>query len=78
MTKENDNSIVVKMIEKMQKLGIKDGDIVVLKHPGRLTEAAVKGIKESLGFLKDWKIKKVVVLEEGMDIGVLTHEEGEK
>lgn len=62
------------MLEDVQRLVIKDGDIVVLKHARMLTDEACNRLKQ----IVDSQLKpiypniKVLVLEEGMDIGVLT------
>jgi len=56
-----------------QRLDLKDGDILVLMHPGRLSESSVKRIKEDvLGILKrkDYKVD-TVVLEEGMRFSII-------
>lgn len=63
-------------LQSMQKLDVKEGDIVVLRHPYKLSEQVatnlrtqIKEIIKSSGFNV-----KVMVLEEGMDIGILTKE----
>ena len=64
----------VNWLQSMQKLDVKDGDIVVLRHPGVLSKDSAKKLKK---FVR--KIVKghgfdvhVMVFEEGMEIGVLT------
>jgi len=66
----------VNWLQSMQKLDVKDGDIVVLRHPGVLPEYLAKQLKKTVR-----KIVKghgfdvhVMVLEEGMEIGVLRQE----
>ena len=63
----------VNWLQSMQKLDVKDGDIVVLRHPGVLAKDSAKKLKK---FVR--KIVKghgfdvhVMVFEEGMEIGVL-------
>ena len=66
----------VNWLQSMQKLDVKDGDIVVLRHPGVLSKDSAKKLKK---FVR--KIVKghgfdvhAMVLEEGMEIGVLRQE----
>ena len=66
----------IKFLQSMQKLEIKEGDIVILRHPYKLSEQATANLKTSIekvirsgGFNV-----KVMVLEEGMDIGILSKE----
>ena len=56
-----------------QRLDLKDGDILVLMHPGHLSEGSIKRIKEDvLEILKKMDNKAhVMVLEEGMRFSVL-------
>jgi len=63
-------------IQSMQKLEIKDGDIVVIKHPMSLSPAVRKRMAACLQpTIKDFGFNiHVVVLDEGMDIGVLTRD----
>jgi len=64
----------INFLQSMQKLEVKDGDIVVLRHPCKLSEKTtiilkthIEEIIKSGGFNV-----KVMVLEEGMDIGILS------
>jgi len=60
-------------IQSMQKLDIKDGDLIVLKYPGILPAKTSISIRESLQeALRKWGYNglKVILLEDGMDIGV--------
>ena len=62
-----------KFLQSMQKLEIKDGDIIVLKYPGVLSETASKALKRAFHDMMNsfgYKIH-IIVLEENMDIGVL-------
>ena len=63
------------VLESMQKLDVKDGDVVVIKHPGILKDPA--RLRETVeGYLLKFGFKvQVMVLEEGVDIGVLRKEE---
>lgn len=70
----------INFLQSMQKLELKEGDIVVLRHPYKLSERTttilkthIEKIIRSGGFNV-----KVMVLEEGMDIGVLRKENKEK
>ena len=66
----------IKFLQSMQKLEIKEGDIVVLRHPCKLSEQAVTNLKTQIKELirSGGFNVKVMVLEEGMDIGVLQRE----
>ena len=72
LTKKENTELM--LLKSMQKLEIKDGDIIVLRHPKILkTETMIntrsqfkKVIEEFTGY----RIK-VLILEEGMEIGVL-------
>jgi hypothetical protein len=59
----------VEFLEAMQVLELKPGDIIVLKHGGRLPEIAHRRIRESFQHIAPFH--KVIILEEGMEIGVL-------
>jgi argonaute-like protein implicated in RNA metabolism and viral defense len=64
-------------LESMQKLEVKDGDILVLRHTGILSPAGADGIRYAVKkIIKDSGFDvKVLILEEGMKIGVLRKEE---
>jgi hypothetical protein len=58
----------------MQKLEIKDGDVIVLKCKQKITNEAAKHMRESYQkAMESFRIKdiKVLILEDGIDIGVL-------
>ena len=64
----------IRFLQSVQKLDVKDGDIIVLKHPGVLKSETAVYLRESLQeALHKWGYNglKVVLLEEGMDMGVL-------
>jgi len=65
-------------IETLKRVRLRDNDIIVLKHPGRLPIAACrhiqKSMRETLSSLPQKNIK-VIILEEGMDIDVLGKDE---
>ena len=64
-------------MESMQKLDIKSGDILVLRHPDTLSGDAVRSIRGwVIDYLKPIGIR-VVVLESGMSVGVLRKEEAD-
>ena len=57
----------------MQKLDIKDNDIIVLRHPYALSRNCSEHLRSIVtDIIKDAGFNvKAIVLEEGMDIGVL-------
>ncbi len=63
----------VNWLQSMQKLEVKDGDIVVLRHPGILSNTCIVNLRDTVQEI----IKKfgfnvhVMVFEEGVEIGVL-------
>lgn len=63
----------INFLQSMQKLELKEGDIIVLRHPYKLSEETIVNLKSQIQLI----IKsagfnvKIMVLEEGMDIGVL-------
>jgi len=62
-------------LQLMQKLEIKDGDVIVLKCKQKITNEAAKHMRESYQTaMEGFSIKdiKVLILEEGIDIGVIT------
>jgi len=62
-------------LKSMKKLDVKDGDIVVLKHPGVLSETVRKNLQNSIQeSIKNFGFNvRVIVFEEGIDIGLLKH-----
>lgn len=69
-------AININYLKSMQKLDVKDGDTVVLTYPGKLnkeTYAALKAAVEKI--IKDFGFTvHVMILEEGMQIGLLRKE----
>jgi len=66
----------INFLQSMQKLEIKEGDIIVLRHSCRLSEQAAANLKSQIEEIirsSGFNIK-VMVLEDGMDIGVLQKE----
>ncbi len=63
----------IEFIEHMQKLELKDGDLIVIKSSMRLSQAGHANIVNSMKIATDTLGIQVqtVILEEGMDIGVL-------
>jgi len=63
-------------IQSMQVLKIEKGDVIVVRHPGKLPDDQVKRLKQQLEAL--WvgcaPENKIAVLDEGMDIVVLRKE----
>jgi hypothetical protein len=62
----------VEFIQSFGKLEVREGDAIILKTPYRLTEESCKVIIDSIRMALglDQKIK-IVILEEGLDIGIL-------
>ncbi len=65
-----------KFLESMQRLEIKNGDILVLRHPGILPFGAYEKLKAMFQkTIKDFGYDvKALILEEGMEIGALRKE----
>jgi hypothetical protein len=57
-------------LKDMQILRAQPGDVVVLRHGGILSEAAIASLKRAFHSLLPEYVK-VAVLEEGMDIGII-------
>ena len=66
-------------LESMQKLEVKDGDIVVLKHSIALSHDSQIKLRDVFKkIIKTFGCDvHVMLLEEGMEIGVLTKGDGE-
>ena len=65
----------VDYFQSMQKLKIKDGDVIVLKCKQKLSSETAKHLSEAYQkAMEGFRIKdiKVLILEEGIDIGVIT------
>lgn len=63
-----------KFLQSMQKLEVKDGDTIVFRYPRSLSEKAAENLTGSLRSVLDrfgYKNVNFMILEEGMDIGVL-------
>ena len=65
----------IELIQSMQKLEVKDGDILVIKHPYYLKYpedrvAAINEVMKNFGFNV-----KVLLLEAGEEIGILRKED---
>ena len=64
----------IDLIESFGKLDLKDGDIVILKHPMILGKNAAVRLREAVeDILKPFNVK-IMVIENGMDIGILRPE----
>lgn len=65
--------INIEVLKTMQKLEVKDGDVVVLRHPFQLSPEAHEFLRSTMkDILHDFGIDvHVMVLEEAMDIGIL-------
>ena len=67
------DALPVRFLEDMQRLEVKDGDVIVLRHPMRLSADDIVRLQTFFGDILDsasYKLK-VLVLDEGMGIGVL-------
>ena len=65
-------------IETLKRMRLRDNDIIVFKHPMKLSEAAVYNILEPLKKILSsipQKNVRAFILEEGMDIEVLGRED---
>ncbi len=64
----------IDFIQSFGKLEFQDGDIIVLKHPRALSDKSLAHLQK---FVEEHIVPrgkaKVVVLEDGMDIGILRH-----
>ena len=75
--KSSETKECISILQSMQKLNLKDGDIIVFRYPGRLSEKAIEFLTLSLRTTIDrFDFKKVnyMILEEGMEIGILRKE----
>ena len=67
-------------VEHLKALPIKDGDMLVFKYPKVLSDDAkrniVRGLRETVNDL-GFKNVKVLILEEGADLGVITKGEAD-
>ena len=63
-------------LQSMQKLDVKDGDVVVLKYTMTLSPSAYKHLKEGVQeMLKGFGFDiHVILIEDGMEIGLLRKE----
>jgi hypothetical protein len=68
-----DQSFRVRFLEGMQKLEVRDGDTVVIKTPFVLSAQTHENLREAVKQqIKDFGYNvNVMLLEEGIDIGVL-------
>jgi len=60
----------IKFLESMQCLCVKDGDIIVFRYSGCLSQNTAKNLKESIRDIVGFDIK-VMILEDNIEIGVL-------
>jgi len=65
-----------KFLESMQRLEIKNGDILVLRYPGVLPRNTASNLRKIFQeTIKDFGYDvRILVLEEGMEIGTLRKE----
>ena len=68
-------------IETIKRLRLKKGDAIIFKHPGRLSNGAIEFLRRFGDILQekldlDWR-PHIFVLEEGMDIDVISKEDFE-
>ncbi|MCE5211994.1 MAG: hypothetical protein LLG40_10605 [Deltaproteobacteria bacterium] len=78
--KEVDNAVSenmnIQFLKNMQKLEVKDGDIVVMKSPYKLSQSVADNLRAAVQeLIKDYGFNvHVMVLEQDMEIGILTKE----
>lgn len=66
----------LKMVQSMQKLEVRDGDIIVVRHPLSLEAGTIlrmRAVIQEIFMMHGFNIK-VVIFDEGMDIGILRRE----
>jgi F420-0:gamma-glutamyl ligase-like protein len=70
-------NINIKMLQSMQKLDVKDGDIVVISYPERLTPETMVNIRNAIeGVVRESGRKvSVMVMDSNASIGVLSKRE---
>lgn len=63
----------IEFVKNMQVLEIKPGDLIVLRHPMRLSSHAHQQLTDTLRKILDEQgfNNRIVVLEEGMEIGII-------
>ncbi len=63
----------IEFIQNISILELKPDDIVILKHPGILSQNAHNQLKDSLHKIFDdlGILNKVIIFDENMDIGIL-------
>ena len=69
----------LELIKSFGKLEVRDGDIIVLKSPEHLPQHVIMNILKSVKDIfekSDIKVKKVIMLDAGMDIGIIRKEAG--
>lgn len=66
----------IQFLQNMKKLEVKDGDIIVLQYSHVLSEKAIVNMREAIReILQGFSVNvEVMILQEGMEIGVLTKE----
>ncbi len=60
-------------VEAIKRLRLKPGDVILLRHPGNISEQMHRNLKESIeAFLESCNLKnRVMLLEEGLDLEIL-------
>lgn len=64
----------VNWLQSMQKLDVKDGDIIILRHPRVLSKDSTDGLKSAVQkMIKEYGYNvHVMVFEEDMKVGILS------
>ena len=75
-TKNKSPEPKIDFIQSLSKLEFKDGDIIVLKTPNRLSKDSREYLEKFIGSIsKALPVKvRMIILEDGMDIGILRPE----
>ena len=68
----------IDFLESMQKLDVKDGDIIVLRYGAKLSKETSTNLRDAIQeIIKGFGFNvKAMILEDGMDIGILRKKEG--
>ncbi len=71
--KKKSNKPQIDLIQSFGKLELKDGDIVIIKHPGQLSQKSYQGFTEAFkNIFGKWGLTNhVLILDSGADIGIL-------
>lgn len=76
---ETSDALGIKWIQSMHKLEVRNGDLIVVRHPAHLGIETCLNLRTAIReiFMKNGFDIKVVMFDEGMDIGILRREASE-